>query len=557
MTARRWKTRAALAALIAGLATSAAAQSTRSGPPSREAAIFEFLAAEVAAQRGETGVALGTLARLAKETRDPLIARRAVEIAIRARALEPALEIAALLVELEPESPLGRDLVASLLGSRGELDKATESVAGLVAASGDRALLITQLSYFFAKFPDKKAVLASVRTIVAPYEALPETRYAVGVAALLAGEDETARAESLAVLEARPDWPQAAILHAQVLRKLAPAQVIPFYEAHVARHPQLKDVWLQLAREYTAAKRMAEAREAFRTAEKLAPADPQLPYAVGLLALQEGDFTEADEALRRSLTLGHPDPGAVYQLLGQVAEGQKKPEDAIDWYRKVEGQDWMRSQLRIATLVAKRDGLAKGREYLQSIQPRTQDDRIQMIQIEAQLLRDARAWGDTYEMLSQAVARFPESFELLYDRAMAAERMNKLDVLEADLRRVIELKPDYAHAYNALGYTLADRTERLEEAQVLIEKALKLAPGDPFILDSLGWVQYRRGNLEDAVKNLRLAHAARPDPEIAAHLGEVLWKLGERDEAKRIWQAALTENPDHEALLGVMQKFKP
>ena len=557
MTARRWKTRVALAAAIAGLATGAAAQSGRSGPTSREGAIFEFLAAEVAAQRGETGVALGTLSRLAKETRDPLVARRAVEIAIRARALEPALELAALLVELEPENPLGRDLVASLLGSRGELDKATEAVAAIVAESGDRALLITQLSYFFAKFPDKKAVLASVRTLCGPYAALPETHYALGVAALLAGEDETARAESLATLEARPDWAQAAILHAQVLRKLAPAQVIPFYEAFVARYPQSKDAWLQLAREYTTAKRTPEARTAFRTAEKLAPADPQLPYAVGLLALQAGDYAEADEALRRSLALGHPDPGAVYQLLGQVAEGQKKPEDAIDWYRKVEGQDWMRSQLRIATLVAKRDGLAKGREYLQSIEPRTQDDRIQMIQIEAQLLRDARAWGDTYEMLSQAVAQFPESFELLYDRAMAAERVNRLDVLESDLRRVIELKPDYAHAYNALGYTLADRTERLEEAQGLIEKALKLAPGDPFILDSLGWVQYRRGNLEDAAKNLRLAHAARPDPEIAAHLGEVLWKLGERDEANRIWQAALTENPNHETLLGVMQKFKP
>jgi len=557
MMARRWKTRAALAALIAGLATGAAAQSVRSGPPSREAAIFEFLAAEVAAQRGETAVALGTMARLAKETRDPQIARRAVEIAIRARALEPSLELAALLVELEPDSALGRDLMASLLASMGGLDKATESVAGLLAASGDRPLLLTQLSYFFAKFSDKKAVLESVRKVTAPYASLPESRYAVGVAALLAGDDETARVESLAVLEARPEWAQASILHAQVLRKAKPAEVIPFYQGFVARNPQAKDAWLQLARELANAKRIPEAREAFRAAEKLAPGDPQLPYAVGLLALQAGDYAEAEAALRRSLDLGHPDPGAVYQLLGQASEAQKRPEEAITWYRKVEGQDWMRSQLRIATLVAKRDGLAKGREYLQALEPRTQDDRIQMIQLEAQLLRDARAWDDTYAMLSQAVVEFPDSFELLYDRAMAAERVNKLDVLEADLRRVIALKPDYAHAYNALGYTLADRSERLDEAYELIGKAIKLSPGDPFILDSLGWVQYRRGNLEDAVKHLSEAHAARPDPEIAAHLGEVLWSLGRRDEARGVWQAALKENPDHETLLAVMQKFKP
>lgn len=557
MRAGRWKAGAAVAAVMAGLATGAHAQPARSGPPSREAAIFEFLAAEVAAQRGETGVALGTMARLARETRDPSIARRAVEIAIRARALEPALELAALLVELEPENTLGRDLVASLLGNQGELDKAAETVAKLVASSGDKPLMLTQLSYFFAKFPDKKAVLASVRGLVAPYAALPESRYAVGVAALLVGEDALAREESLAVLEARPDWAQGAILHAQVLRKLEPSGVIPFYQSFVARNPQSKEAWLQLARELTTAKRTAEAREAFRTVEKLAPSDPQMPYAVGLLALQASDYAEAEAALQRSLALGHPDPGAIYQLLGQAAEGRKQPDEAIAWYRKVEGQDWLRSQLRIATLVAKRDGLAKGREYLQGISPRTQEDRIQMIQIEAQLLRDARAWGDTYELLSQAVSQFPDSFELLYDRAMAAERVNKLDVLEADLRRVIEMKPDYAHAYNALGYTLADRTDRLDEALALIEKAVKLAPGDPFILDSLGWVQYRRGHFDEALKHLREAYALRPDPEIAAHLGEVLWKMGKQDEARRIWQAALSENPDHETLLAVMQKHKP
>ena len=180
-----------------------------------------------------------------------------------------------------------------------------------------------------------------------------------------------------------------------------------------------------------------------------------------------------------------------------------------------------------------------------------------MIQIEAQLLRDAKAWQDTYDMLSSAVERLPDSFELLYDRAMAAERVDRLDVLEADLRRVIQLKPDYAHAYNALGYTLADRTDRVEEAYALIEKALSLSPDDPFILDSLGWVQYRRGKLDEALKNLQSAYENRPDPEIAAHLGEVLWKLGRKDEANKVWKTALSEHPDHETLLAIIHKFEP
>ena len=180
-----------------------------------------------------------------------------------------------------------------------------------------------------------------------------------------------------------------------------------------------------------------------------------------------------------------------------------------------------------------------------------------MIQVEAQLLRDAKAWNETYEMLSHAVAKYPNSFELLYDRAMAAERIDRLDVLEADLRKVIKMKPDYAHAYNALGYTLADKTKRLTEAKDLIEKAYKLQPDDPFILDSLGWVYFRMGQMQEAIKHLQTAYGQRPDPEIAAHYGEVLWSAGNHDEARKIWNAALSENPNHETLLAVMAKHQP
>jgi tetratricopeptide (TPR) repeat protein len=548
-----------LAAVLAAAAFSApaSAQPGRVSPPSREAAVFEFLMAEIAAQRGESGPALATLARLARELKDPLIARRAVEIAIRSRAMEPALDLAVLLMELEPESPLGRDLVASIVAGGGSVDKARDTIASIIAANEAKPLLLTQLAYFFGRFSDKVAVLDATRTITDRYPKLAESHYALGVAALLADKPQIAKAEAASALRMRPGWAQGAILSAQVLKKEAPAEVIPYYQDFVKRHPDSKEVRMQLAREYAAARRNAEARDEFRAMERLAPDDPQIPYAIGLIDLQLEDYADAESAFRRALGRGHQDPGAVYLGLGQAAEAAKRPDEAIDWYGKVDSGDWMRAQMRIATLIAKRDGLAKGREFLQQIRPRSQEDRIQLVQAEAQLLRDARAWQETYDMLTSALERFPESYELLYDRAMAAERVGKLDVLEADLRRVIELKPDYAHAYNALGYTLADRTERLDEAYALIEKALKLSPEDPFILDSLGWVQYRRGNLEEALKNLKIAYGTRPDPEIAAHLGEVLWKLGQRDEASKVWKTALADNPDHEALLAVMQKFKP
>ena len=329
------------------------------------------------------------------------------------------------------------------------------------------------------------------------------------------------------------------------------------YQAFVAANPNSQDVRMQLGRELAAERKLGEAREQFRAAEKIARNDAQAAYAIGLLSLQLEDYLEAQVAFSRALKQNYREPTSIYLGMGQAAEGLKRYEEAIGWYQKVDAGDWVRAQLKIATLIARQQGLTAGRDYLQRIEARSQEDSIQMIQVEAQLLRDAKAWGETYEMLNKAVAKFPDSFELLYDRAMAAERVDKLDVLEADLRRVIRMKPDYAHAYNALGYTLADRTSRYAEAKELIEKAFKLSPDDPFILDSLGWVNFRMGRMQDAIKHLQTAYGQRPDPEIAAHYGEVLWSAGNRDEARKVWNAALSENPNHETLLAVMAKHQP
>jgi tetratricopeptide (TPR) repeat protein len=520
-------------------------------------AVFEFLVAEIAAQRGDVEGALTIFHRLARELRDPQIARRAVETAFRARAFGPALESATLLLELDPESSLAREIMAALLANEGEIGKARALVASILEKSANRGAVLMQLSHLYGKFPDKAAVLEATRAVTAPYAAMPESHYAVGVAALLAGKVDLAGEEADAALALKPGWQQGAILKAQILRKSAPAEVLPFYQAFVMEHPGSIDVRMQLGRELAAERKLADAREQFREAEKLSRDDSQAAYAIGLLSLQLEDFTDAQLAFTRALKLGYREPAAIYLGLGQAAEGLKRYDDAINWYQKVESGDWVRAQLKIATLIAKQQGLPAGREYLRRIEPQSPEDNVQRIQVEAQLLRDARAWKETYEMLSKAVEQYPDSYELLYDRAMAAERVDRLDVLEADLKRVIRMKPDYAHAYNALGYTLAEKTDRLAEARDFIEKAYKLSPDDPFILDSLGWVHYRMGNFDEALKHLHLAYAARPDPEIAAHLGEALWRSGQRDEARKIWRAALSENPDHETLLAVMQKYRP
>jgi tetratricopeptide (TPR) repeat protein len=562
MTARKWwlGLAAAVAIAVSGpVFAEEADDDDVAGEDTSAAAdgVYEFLVAEIAAQRGDVDGALSIFHRLARDLRDPQIARRAVETAFRARAFGPALESATLLLELDPESSLAREIMAALLANDGDIAKARTQLAGILEKSANRGAVLMQLSHLYGKFPDKAAVLEATRAVTRPYVSMPEARYAIGVAALVAGKVDVAADEADAALALKPSWQQGAILKAQILRKSAPAEVLPFYQVFVTEHPTSIEVRMQLGRELAAERKLAEAREQFREAEKLARNDPQATYAIGLLSLQLEDFADAQLAFTRALKQGYREPTAIYLGMGQAAEGLKHYDDAIHWYQKVEAADWVRAQLKIATLIAKQQGLPAGREYLRRIEAQSPEDNVQRIQVEAQLLRDARAWGETYEMLTKAVSEYPDSYELLYDRAMAAERVDKLDVLEADLKRVIKMKPDYAHAYNALGYTLAEKTNRLSEARGFIEKAYKLSPDDPFILDSLGWLHYRMGNVDEALKHLHLAYNVRPDPEIAAHLGEALWRSGQRDEARKIWSAALSENPNHETLLAVMQKYRP
>ncbi len=561
MKAWNWKALALAAAVGASLAGTGGAFAQvvpQSKPPlTAQQAMFAYLLAEVALQRGDTQVALAAYLELARELREAPIARRAVEAAIRARAFEPALEAAALLVELEPEGSLGREIISSLLANNGNLDQAVETLDKLIARQPDKGMLIAQVNHFLARYPDKALVLGAVKKLTSRYSALPESHYALAVAALLAGQDGLALEESRAALAARPAWELAVVLQAQVVRKRDPAAVEALYRDFLAANPGSKEVRMQYARELATTKQFAAARDQFREVARLSPEDAQVAYAIGLLALQIEDYGDAEVAFKRALELKYKDENAVYLSLGQVYESRKQVEEAIKWYARVEAGDEVRAKLKIATLIAKQQGLAAGREYLRAMETRTTEDRIALLQVEAQLLREARDFKQSYELLNAALEEFPDSHELLYDRAMAAERLDRLDVVEADLKRVIVMRPDYAHAYNALGYTLAEKTDRLVEAMALIQQAVKLSPDDPFILDSLGWVYYRMGNLDESVKYLQSAYSARNDPEIAAHLGEVLWARGSRDEARKVWSTALNEHPDHESLLAVMQKYKP
>jgi tetratricopeptide (TPR) repeat protein len=262
--------------------------------------------------------------------------------------------------------------------------------------------------------------------------------------------------------------------------------------------------------------------------------------------------------MKRLLELGYRDANTVRYTLGQIAEEQKDWPRAIEWYEAIQrGEQALPARMRIANAIAKQGKLKEARAYLRGVSVQAEPQRVQLLVAESQLLRDANLHREAFELLGQALAKSPDQPDLLYDHALTAEKLDRFDVLESSLKRLIQLKPDHAHAYNALGYSFAERNLRLPEAKQLIEKALEIAPADFFIIDSLGWVLYRMGDLKGAARELRRAWEGRPDGEIGAHLGEVLWTLGERDEARRIWQESLKASPESETLQKTLKRFNP
>ncbi|MCJ7838882.1 MAG: tetratricopeptide repeat protein, partial [Burkholderiales bacterium] len=221
------------------------------------------------------------------------------------------------------------------------------------------------------------------------------------------------------------------------------------------------------------------------------------------------------------------------------------------------GELYLRAQIRYALVLSKQGKLDAARAHLQQVEVDSESAKVQLLLTEAQMLRDAKQPRAAFDLSGNALQSMPDQPELLYDYAMLAEKLDRLDLLEDSLTKLIKLKPDHAHAYNALGYSLAERNLRLPEAQELIEKALQLSPEDPFIMDSMGWVLYRAGKSTQALEYLRKAYTTRPDPEIAAHLGEVLWVAGERSEADKIWLEASKKAPDNDALNSTIKRFKP
>ena len=519
--------------------------------------LYKLLVGELASHRGDMLVALENYLEVAKETRDAGVAARATKLAMFAHAEERGLEAARLWTDADPSSVEGRQVLASLLIQAGEIDEAVEHLAKIVEMVPEPpGAGYHRVAEILGAEKDTEAAVAVMRQLLRGHEDSAEIQLAL--ARLLVRTGDVAEAEEAVdrARELEPGNARAAVLKARLRQRADDIEgALRVLEDFIELVPASATARMVHARMLVDARRYEQARAEFEHLVAEEPENDDARYALALLLVQTDRL---DEAMRQFERLANHESrrDAAYYYLARIAESQERYADAITSYRRVRrGEHRLNAQIRIGVLLADGGDVDAARRHLHGVRSESTRDAVRIYSAEAGLLARVARYEEALDVYNASLEEFPGNSDLLYSRGMLAVKMDRLDILERDMRAIIEREPDHAEALNALGYTLADRTDRFEEAYALIKRAIELKPDDHYIVDSLGWVLHRMGRHREALVQLRRAMSINPDPEIAAHLGEVLWVLGNKIEARAVWSTALETAPDDEHLLDVIERF--
>ncbi len=535
---------------------------------------YQLLVSEMTAQSGDNGSAYAFMLDAARKANSARLYERAVELALQGRSGESALEAAQAWARAFPSSREANRYQLQILLGLNRLAETQEPLKRELAAlaPAERVAAISQLPRYFARTADKKLSATVVEKTLLT-ELVNRT---TGTAAWAAVGTMRLQAQDIdgAMDAARRGVALNAEAEEPVLLAIALLEYkIPQAEAIVHRYLAGKptpDLRMAYARHEINAQRYAEAYKQMQLLTTEKPDFPEAWLLRGSLELQDSKLATAESSLKTYIALNPPPPtdaghpatmgrGLVqaYLLLAQAAEQGQRLDEAKAYLNQIDSpKDTLRIQRRYAMILAREGKVDEARAAIRGVPEFQPSDALDKINAEVQILRESRQYAAAYQVLTDAAARYPDDIDVVYDLAMMAERLGKTDEMESLLRRVMEAKPDYHHAYNALGYSLADRNIRLAEARALINRALAYAPDDPFIADSLAWVEFRSGNAAEALRLLKNAFQARPDAEIAAHLGEVLWTVGEREQASAIWKEGVGLNPQNETLRETMRRLR-
>ena len=530
---------------------------------------YQLLLGELNVQEGDPGAGYSLLLDAARKTNDPELYQRAVTVAVQSRAGEAALQAAKAWMLAQPDSREAKRTTLQLMLALNRLADVGALLASELAATPlrDRAGIIAAIPRGFMRVTDKKQAARVVEQALADHLNRRETGAAAWVAIgrmrAMAGDTAGALDAARSAVEFEAGDEDAALL---ALELMAPGQPLaePLVRSVLQRNPT-PEVRMAYARVLLDAHRPADALLQLEQLTKERPAYAPAWLTLGLLQLQENRLEPAAISLGRFLEITPKPTSDAHQRaqteaflgLSQIAEKRKDFAMAEKWLERIENpDDRIIITVRRAQLLARQGRMEQARELIQAWPAGTPADMRTRLMAEVQLLRENGKLVEAYELLGAAIQRKPEDHELLYDQALVAEKMGNYEAMERLLRALIAAKPDYHHAYNALGYSFADRNIRLGEARKLINKALESAPEDPMIRDSLGWLEFRSGNTAEALKILQSAYKARPDADIAAHLGEVLWVSGQREQALSVWKEGLRVGADSETLTETLRRFR-
>lgn len=570
-------------ALAIGLGSAALARAQAPAPAPAPGALssssldamlfYQLLLGELNVRGGDPGAGYSLILDAARRQKDPALFRRAVEVALQGRSGESALAAARAWSQAAPDDNEADRYVLQILLALNRVGETGPVLRELLQSTPatNRSDAINAIPQTFGRASDKALALAAVREGLAPFLNQP----AHGASAWTTlGRMELLNDRPAAAVEAArrghaidPASPYPALLAIELLEQgHSEAEPLIRQQIDAARNNGPRDlgVAISYARVLLDLQRLRDARVQLERLTTRAADQPEPWLLLGSLQLQDRAYDAATLSLQTYIGLVRdaPDERArrgltqAYLLMAEIAEKQQDFMAANAWIDRIDNpQDVIAAQQRRASVLARQGRLAEARQLLRSLPERRPDDARLKLLAEAQLLRDFKAWREAYEVYTEAAQRFPDEPDLLYDQALMAERAGLPADMERLLRQLIAARPEHHHAYNALGYSLADRNERLSEAKQLIEKAVSLAPNDPYIQDSLGWVEFRLGNTDRALAILRDAYGKRPDAEIAAHLGEVLWVKGLREEALRIWREGLLLANDNETLQQTLRRL--
>lgn len=518
--------------------------------------IYPLLVAEFALRRSAYDMALGNYLEQADRLRDPGVSAHTTHLAQFMKRAPQALEAVQLWVELEPEHPEANSTLATLLIRQGRPAAAIPHLA-VVARQGLQPNFPMLLGGFRELSSAEKQALAEA--VAALEDEFPDDTRLLLTRALILDELDQAEAtgavlEQLLALE--PGQTQALLLDAKLRLEANHAAPFQRIEEALAAAPDNSSLRQQYARLLTRSD-VDAARRQFEILSAQSPRDGDLLLSLALLNQDTGDTLAAKAYLRQVLALEQRVDEANYYL-GRIAEDEGRPEEAIAAYGRVEdpqSREFFSARGRVGRMLIQRGDSSGSAEFFDLQRQVYPELRAQLYALESELLTQAALLDSSMALLNQALAELPESTSLRYSRAMLAERLGDLALMESDLRHLLQQNPDNTTALNALGYTLSNRTTRYDEAYTLIARALELAPEEPAILDSMGWVLFQQGRAEEAVSYLQRAWDGLPDPEVAAHLGEVLWSLGEEQKAYSVWRDGLLQDPEHEVLQETLERL--